>query len=74
MLCHWETVSDVWKDFLAFLYRDTLMIKATQSSEIRITEEDTSIFRNVRNYSPNDRENLSLQQQGCIYLKSRMKT
>jgi hypothetical protein len=45
-------VSDMWKDFLAFLFRITHQIKATQSLEIRITEEVTPIFRNVGNYSP----------------------
>jgi len=57
MLCHWETVSDILKDFLAIILRVTLKMKATQSSEIRITEEDTPVARNVMNYSPNDREN-----------------
>jgi hypothetical protein len=37
MLCHWATLFDVSKDFLAFIFRVTLKIKATQSFEIRIT-------------------------------------
>jgi hypothetical protein len=60
MLCQWETVFDILKDVLAFIFREKKKKKATQFSEMRITEEDTSVVRNVRNCSPNNREKLRL--------------